>query len=167
MKLKIFITIVLSICCTFTVNAQQLSLYELHKLCNASNWQEGADILTAKGWKLFTFDSRKIRYAYNVYENGYADGWLEFTINYSEKIDHIVYSSKEENVSAIKASLSAYGYKQFKSRISDEQIKTYYTNDKMTIQFSIVKFRRDTGEMDNSFYVFLTPITVEGFFVDY
>jgi hypothetical protein len=150
-------------CCVYTVKAQELTLYELQKMCKLSDWQEGADFLSQKGWTLVAFDKQTVRYGYNVRENMYAEGWLEFTIDYNQIVNHIVYSSSEDNINSIKALFAANGYKKSSKYVmNDQEITTYYYNNYFCIQISIIKFKSDTGEIRNSFYVYVTTARAAG-----
>lgn len=131
--------------------AQNLSLNELHKLCRLSNWTVGNEVLSDKGWQ---FDSTTrlgenesvILYAYerNSYKGDQAVGWFAFYVN-NQSVEKIFYQAPESAIKKVKASLSADGYKNVDSNLTDSSLTIIYKNSSFRLELSTLT-RKGIGE---------------------
>lgn len=136
----------------FSANAQTLSLAELQTLCKLSNWETGANTLTRKGWEYHdskrgdTFEYSTITYAHS------KDDWFEdraaawfYFYTYDNHVERISYQPTDNAFKAIKASLSANGYKQTDSEIHDNYITSTYTSPSFILEINTTTQERAYG----------------------
>ena len=127
----------------FSVNAQNLTLIELQNLCKLSNWENGVELLTRKGWEFH--DSKRgndleystISYAYgkNDWYEDRATAWFHF-LTYNNRVEKISYQPTNNCFKNIKASLAANGYKQIDNQIYDNYILTTYRNQNFILNIT-------------------------------
>lgn len=133
MKQNIFTLLLMVFAMSAT--AQNLSLAELQNLCKQSNWENGANILTRKGWEYHnskrgdTYEYSTISYAYgkDAWYDDRATAWFRF-YTYNGRVEEIDYQPTDNAYKAIKNSLAANGYKLTDSKIYDNSIASFYSS---------------------------------------
>ncbi len=138
--MKKIITLFLFCAIVISTSAQNLTLSELQNLCKLSNWENGANTLTRKGWEYHdskrgdTYEYSTISYAHSKDEwNGkYASAWFQF-YTYNNRVERIAYQPTDNAFKAIKASLASNGYKQIDNQIYNNFISTTYNSPSFTL----------------------------------
>ena len=133
-KMKNILAILFILQSTYAAS-QNLTLTELQNLCKQSNWENGANILTRKGWEYHnskrgdTYEYSTISYAYgkDTWYDDRATAWFRF-YTYNGRVEEVDYQPTDNAYKSIKATLSANGYKQTDSKIYDKAIAAFYSS---------------------------------------
>lgn len=143
---------ILLIISTFPISAQNLTLAELQNLCRLSDWETGSNTLTRKGWEYHdskrgnTYEYSTITYAHgkNSWNEDRASAWFHF-YTYNNRVEQVMYQPTDNAYKAIKAALSANGYKQIDNQIHDNYITTTYSNSSFILEIETTTQERAYG----------------------
>lgn len=149
--MKILLSILLIIS-TFSISAQNLTLTELQTLCKLSNWETGSNTLTRKGWEYHdskrgnTYEYSTITYAHgkDSWNEDRASAWFHF-YTYNNRVEQVTYQPTDNAFKAMKAALSANGYKQIDNQIHDNYITTTYSNSSFILEIETTTQERAYG----------------------
>ncbi len=137
MKFKLLIFLFLSV--SFVVNAQDLTLTELQKLCDSQKWDALNSILMNKGWQYHDSEteydqSSIITYAHSksYSDSERASAWLYIYVK-NNVVEKVCYVSTETAHKNIFESLETLKYKYIDNNINNQSIETTYRNSNFTL----------------------------------
>lgn len=144
-KITFFNTIFLSLFLSFNCFGQNLSLTDLHNICNKTNWEYVNQFMMNKGWEYSGSkkgNSEKystIIWSLNKSYDEKAEGWFHLYTyeNFPNKINYSVFNKPA--YTKIQKSLNSNGYKLTNNKIEDNEIISTYKNSKFILKITTEK----------------------------
>ena len=143
----------LSLFLVVSLNAQELRISDLVRICNQQDWTEVNQILMSKGWEYYSSDNNDdegystITWSYNKSYNNESEAWFWLYV-YENKPGGLIYKVfNRPSYDIINNNLKSAGFKIEDSDISSSGINSKYQSSSFYLEVSIAN--KEKGETYN------------------
>lgn len=137
--------------------AQDLTLYDLQKICSSVNWQEVNVFLNSKGWEYHesseadNYHYATITWSYRKSFNNKASGWF-YLFTHDDEIGKVIYSTFNQNSYAkVSDYIIKYGYNLVESEVLDNELVTTYKNKSYNLKVVTEKIEDENSYFNQAF----------------
>jgi len=139
---------------SFALNAQKISLAELHTMSSNKNWETSNKYLLSKGWEYYNSkvgddeNYNEITWSYqrNYYDDQKANGWF-YIYTFDGLPNKVMYRFRvKEYYTGIKNQLTTNGYKLVDEEILDKRVIAKYANSNYVLELTYS--REETDDSD-------------------
>lgn len=169
--LKQFYILTAFIFISFSLNAQKISLAELHTLSSNKNWETSNKYLLSKGWEYYNskvgddenYNVITWSFQRDYYDDKKANGWF-YIYTFDGLPNKVMYRFRTKAFyTTVKNQLTANGYRLSDEEILNQRVIAKYTNSNYVLELTYSREENDENDYGlNSFTAYEITVYKKG-----